>query len=169
MTKEAVYIFIDGGFFEKITKYYNNSPEWIDKGWKVDIGKFCDNLCKQLGLTREETYYCYAKPYLKKKNKNERDIQFIRRKENFISKLKYIPNTIPLLGRLQPVWNDRREIIKYRQKGVDVLFAINMLRLTYTREIKNFIILTGDGDFVPVVDMVRNEGKRVILGDTESL
>lgn len=48
-----------------------------------------------------------------------------------------------------------------RQKGVDTLIAIDILSKAYQDQFDITIIVTGDEDFLPVIDYVKNTGKRI--------
>lgn len=50
---------------------------------------------------------------------------------------------------------------RYKQKGVDVLLAIDMLQKAYENQYEWAMLLTGDDDFIDLVEAVKNTGKRV--------
>lgn len=50
-----------------------------------------------------------------------------------------------------------------RQKGVDVKIGMDMTRIALKRLADRVILIAGDGDFAPVVEMAREEGLEVIL------
>ncbi len=59
-----------------------------------------------------------------------------------------------------------------RQKGVDIKMAIDMLSKAYDGHYEFAILVAGDGDFVHLVDAVKDAGRRVIgayYQDTVSL
>jgi uncharacterized LabA/DUF88 family protein len=49
----------------------------------------------------------------------------------------------------------------FEQKRVDTLIAVDMLSKTYENHYDIAILLSGDEDHMPVVDAVKNTGKRV--------
>lgn len=49
----------------------------------------------------------------------------------------------------------------FKQKGVDVLLAIDMITKAYQNNYEFSIILAGDDDFVDVIKAVKDTGKRV--------
>jgi len=51
----------------------------------------------------------------------------------------------------------------FKQKGVDILLAIDVIKLVYSGKIDRIILITGDSDFVPVVESVRDSGVTVSL------
>lgn len=48
-----------------------------------------------------------------------------------------------------------------RQKGVDVLLSLDMLRFALKDNYDTAVLVSGDGDFADIVKMVKDEGKKV--------
>ena len=59
---------------------------------------------------------------------------------------------------IKPLKNDSEKKI---QKGVDVYIACSMLKHAFENQYDTAVILSGDKDFLPVIEMVRDMGKRV--------
>jgi len=51
---------------------------------------------------------------------------------------------------------------KYRQKGVDILMAIDALTKAYQNQYETGMFLLGDADFKPLIEAVKNAGKKTI-------
>ena len=51
----------------------------------------------------------------------------------------------------------------FRQKQVDIMLAIDMIKLALKNKIQHIILITGDSDFVPAVQYVKEEGVMVHL------
>jgi uncharacterized protein (TIGR00288 family) len=49
------------------------------------------------------------------------------------------------------------------QKQVDILLAIDLLRLSYRGAISQAILITGDSDFIPAIKIAKDEGVQVLL------
>lgn len=75
----------------------------------------------------------------------------------YISALKRLPRFEIRLGRLQKIGN------AFKQKGVDVWLAVDMVKLSCKGIIDKAILVTGDSDFVPAVDVAKEEGIVTIL------
>ncbi len=84
---------------------------------------------------------------------------------NFNEQTKYFDRIIATngyevrMGDLVPTGIDGTGPLK--QKGVDVLLAIDMLEKAYSDQYDFAIIIAGDNDFYEVVNAVKNSGKRV--------
>lgn len=63
------------------------------------------------------------------------------------------------LGRLIQSGNQDEEHLK--QKGVDVLLAVDMVTMAYENHYEFALLLAGDNDFLDVVKVIKNKGKRV--------
>ncbi len=63
------------------------------------------------------------------------------------------------LGRLVPTGKDGNGPMK--QKGVDVLLAVDMINKAYTEQYDFAVLIAGDSDFYEVVNAVKDSGKRV--------
>lgn len=50
-----------------------------------------------------------------------------------------------------------------KQKGVDMRIGLDMASLTFKRQVKVIVLVTGDADFVPAAKMARREGVEIIL------
>jgi uncharacterized LabA/DUF88 family protein len=66
------------------------------------------------------------------------------------------------LGRLTPT-GIRNGAPTFVQKQVDVLLATDLVELALTNEVDRIVLVAGDGDFVPAVDLARRHGVRVCL------
>ena len=66
------------------------------------------------------------------------------------------------LGRLAPA-GSKNGAPTFVQKQVDVLLATDLVELALTREVDRIVLVAGDGDFVPAVDLARRHGVRVCL------
>jgi len=50
------------------------------------------------------------------------------------------------------------------QKGVDVSMTVSVMKLAYSNAYDQALLCTGDGDFAPLVEFIRNSlGKRVVV------
>lgn len=66
-------------------------------------------------------------------------------------------------GRLCPhVFKKERK--RQKTKSVDINLTIDALRHTYNDSLDTLIILAGDGDYIPLIQEVMRQGKRVLIG-----
>lgn len=55
----------------------------------------------------------------------------------------------------------QRENWIFRQKGVDALIAVDMITKAYQNQYDVAVLISGDGDLIPVVDAVKSIGPRI--------
>jgi len=97
------------------------------------------------------TTHYYNAPLIEKLN-----VQAYRAQQQFLEALKRTDGVILRLGRMQLTATG-----VLVEKGVDVLLAIDMLRHVYQNDYDTAILVSGDGDFAPLVAAVTGLGKRV--------
>jgi len=80
----------------------------------------------------------------------------------FLHRLEQLSRFQIKLGRLQKYYTESGEV-DYRQKRVDVLLAVDLAQLSWTRNIGTAILVAGDSDFVPAVQTAKDAGVLVKL------
>ena len=58
----------------------------------------------------------------------------------------------------------KKEKKKSKTKSVDINITIDALRHTYNNSVDIIFLLTGDGDYIPLIKEIMRQGKLVILG-----
>ena len=142
MVRAAVYL--DSGYFAKVLKYAFHEP-------KIDFEDLSDKLCE--GCERLRTYFYYCMPYQSHPPTPEERNRYARA-DSFIYNLKKLNRFEIRLGKLiyVPKLND------YVQKRVDVLLSVDLVRMSWARQIDRAILVTGDTDFVPAVEAAKHAG-----------
>lgn len=115
----------------------------------VNFHKFSEKLAGTNRLIR--TYYYHA-PY-----DQTGEPQRYREQQKFFDKLHRTPFLTLRLGRLVP------RAGTFIQKGVDTLLATDMLTQAFKGNYDVAVLVSGDGDFEPVVEGVKEAGKNVIV------
>ena len=66
-------------------------------------------------------------------------------------------------GTINPhIYKKKRKSVK--TNSVDINIAIDALRHSYNNDIDNIVLLTGDGDYLPLIEEVMRNGKQVVVG-----
>ena len=52
----------------------------------------------------------------------------------------------------------------YRNKSIDINITIDALRHTYNNSIDTIYLLSGDGDYLPLIEEIMKQGKSVFIG-----
>jgi len=78
---------------------------------------------------------------------------------DYFNRIKGINGYQVRLGKVTPTGKDGTGPVK--QKGVDVLLAVDMLTKAHNEQYEYAILLAADSDFLEVVNAVKDSGKRV--------
>jgi len=142
-------VLIDGGYLAKVLESVFHRPPF-------DFKNFSDALCQNVNCERVRTYYYHCRPYqsdpptISERNRYAEWMKF----EKY---LKKIPRLDFRAGRLQKIGRT------FRQKGVDVCLSVDLVKLSCKGIIDKAILITGDSDFVPAVNVAKEEGIVTVL------
>lgn len=134
-------IFIDG------SNLYNGMRENL-ANTRVNLGALIDQLRGDRYLIR---CYYYNAPLTDDYDGDLRDGQ-----ARFFESLRRIPYVTVRLGRLH-----RRSDGSLVEKGIDVSIAVESLALAYQDAYDETVIVSGDGDYVELVEAIKGRGKQV--------
>lgn len=135
---DRVIIFIDGGNF------FNGIQELKIFFYNVAIEKLVNLLVDGRKLIR--TYYYTVRP-------TDTSSKMYSVQMSSLDQLERSPYTKVRYGRLTG--------IPPKEKGTDVFLAIDMLNLAYKNSYDTAILVSGDGDFVEVIESIQSMGKQV--------
>lgn len=150
---DRIAIFIDGGYLD-----YALRNEF--KSARIDFGRFAQELSSGKEILR--TYYYHCLPYQSDPPTTD-EAQRLSRMQSFLSHLDRLPRFTCRLGKLayrgksvdgQPI---------FQQKRVDIMLGVDLVQLSIKRQISTAALLTGDSDFLPAVQIARDEGVLVQL------
>jgi uncharacterized LabA/DUF88 family protein len=137
-----VAIFIDGGYVDKVV-------ERELAGQRFDFLKFS---AEAAGIDeRLRTYYYHCPPFQSSPPTDDERGRTARA-DAFYLQLTRLPRFEVRKGRLQRIGT------LFQQKRVDVLMAIDLVHLASTKQIQRAVLVTGDSDLVPAVDVAKFEG-----------
>ena len=148
---KRLMIFIDGAYLAK-----NLHDTFQGKEWSFDPKQLIEALIHlaarpmQPDLVR--AYYYDAIPDDENKLEGER--------KKLLTNFEQLDNYQLRKGRLKDGRNPT-ELGKRKQKGVDILLSIDMLSKAYENHYDIAIILSGDDDFLDLVEAIKDAGKTV--------
>lgn len=149
LPNKTCMIFIDGGYLRECLKKRWGDDKFNAGGLEQHLISFFRGpplLVAHAELVR--TYYYDA--IVNESQKETRDEQ-----KEFFKSLRTISFLETRLGQL--VKSEKGN----RQKGVDILMAIDMLSKAYENHYDVSVLFAGDADFVELVKAVKDAGKRV--------
>ncbi len=149
-TYKPMMIFIDGQYLrQRIKELFGNDKIKFDQlsGFLRSIGNF--------GLVQGDLIRLYYYDAIVEKEDNPKRYE---EQSSYFEKIKKCNQYQVRLGRLKKTDEDD----KYRQKGVDVLLAIDMISKAYENHYEIAVFVGGDNDFLDVIQAVKHAGKRVV-------
>jgi len=85
------------------------------------------------------------------------------RTQSFLNKLRQLPCFEVREGRLEFRGRDHEGRPIYVQKRVDIQLACDLVQLASKGKITHALLLSGDSDFLPLVELVKSEGIKFVL------
>lgn len=155
MNSNKAAICIDNGYFGKLCK---------DKSFDVYFPKFVEHIAKKNNLKDYTPYIYDCMPHQSAIPTPEESERYAK-KDRFFSSLKK-KGFVIRLGKLQRVSRS-----DFKQKKVDTLWTADISRLSYTKDIDTVVIVSGDSDFIPGIDIAHSVGVHTILwyGESENI
>ncbi len=154
-SSKDTFVFIDVGFLEKLSKHFGN-----ENYLKFDRKKFSENLSKKEGLNCKQIFY-YTAPPFQPSNPSKTEERKKKGYDKFIKKLRKI-EIIVREGRCQRLQIDGKFI--YNQKAVDILLAMDLMRIPIEfPKTKKIILISSDSDFVPIIRYLKEIGIKTTL------
>lgn len=178
MVKEAV-VLIDGN------NLYHNLKAMHIKPSELDFNKFVNYICKHFNCSIKEARYYNSIPDIR-----EGKAKYYKHM-SYMSEIGKIPKFIVRLRKLQTsstyeLQKEKREIlenlelcnvcnpiikkmcedcvgrVKMKEKGIDVMMVVDMINIALINNLDVvFILISGDGDFVPALDILKKRNKQV--------
>jgi len=150
MPFERVMVFIDGAYLRIRCKEFggNDNIKWSKLSCSF-IRMFNTYGTNPFNANLIRIYYYDAKP-------PERDPYF-KNDMKYFEKIESQYAYTVRLGKLVKTPEG-----KHRQKGVDILMAIDALTKAYQNQYETAVFLLGDADFKPLIEAVKHAGKKTL-------
>jgi len=174
--EKTAMVFIDGNNF------YHNIKTMKIKPSDIDFYKLTELVCANFSFVRKKTIYYNSVPSIA----DGKDMYYAHMK--FLSSIEKLPKFEVKIRKLQKsstweVQEEKKELIstlglcdkckpivesncldcignvRKREKGIDVMIAVDMLEVAIKNKCDCCIIISGDADFVPVLDLIKSNGK----------
>ena len=148
-----VAIFIDGAYLDFLLK-----EEFQDA--RINYEALSKHLAGDSDILRTYYYHCPAyqgNPPLKEESER------YAAQRKFFTALEDIPRYTVRLGRLAYRGSDKFGHPRYEQKRVDILLGVDLVLLAAKQTIQEAILVAGDSDFIPAVQVAKQEGVLVRL------
>jgi len=149
-----IIVFIDNAYLMRVKKHFFN------EGLRYNVRNFVETLAKKTKCIVKKIYLYDAPPFQSKKSsikENEKKKLY----DKFISRFKK-DNIIVREGRTQRL--KINNIFVYKQKGVDIYLGMDLASVPLeSDDVKGIALVSGDSDFVPVIEKLKKKGIKTIL------
>jgi uncharacterized LabA/DUF88 family protein len=153
MLVDRCALFIDGAYLDHVIDTEFNRV-------RVDFHLFAHRLAGADKILR--TYYYDCPPYVSA-TPNDDEIRRAEGKDRFFNALAMLPRFQLRLGHVALRGHDDRGRPICVQKLVDIMLGVDLVQLSATRQITRAIVVTGDVDFVPAIEVAKQQGVLVTL------
>ena len=161
-------LFIDGrNFISKIESVLNPEKE-KEKEVDFSIYNFAGLLDKVLAGISVDKKIFYIGKLTKHKNTKEKSAELIQKQRELKTHLEKQSFEVIYAGRVrgrEESCPKGHKFLTFKEKGVDVRIAVDMITLAHHKELKVAIIGSSDSDLQPAIKELKNEGvERIYLG-----
>ncbi len=145
MSRRPAIVFIDGN------NLYHNLKGMQLRPSLLDFHKLSEIVCEHFNCEHKKSRYYNSVPSIE----DNQDTYYGHM--HFLYEMSKLPDFEVLTRKLQ----NCKGII--REKGIDVMMAVDMLNLSVLeKECDHCILISGDADFVPASEIIKHHGKEVI-------
>ncbi|HQU08010.1 MAG: hypothetical protein B7X04_03270 [Parcubacteria group bacterium 21-54-25] len=156
-------LLIDGENFKgKMKSVFKDAgkkrPVWYEYDFKGLLDKVLDGLL----IDRRIFYFAHVKEHEDSREKSKRLVEEQRLLKNHLETLGF---EVILSGRVRGQWEegqDGKKALIFREKGVDVKIAVDMVSLACDKKVKEIILGSSDSDLQPAIKEVRRRGSNCV-------
>jgi uncharacterized LabA/DUF88 family protein len=153
-------LFIDGENFlfkvKKIISDYSKARK-IYKIDNLDLNKLFSKTIKEYKVKRKIFYLARLHIHPETKNKSIELIKFQRKLRNILVRQGY---EIIIAGNVRAQKIGKKVI--FREKGVDVKIAVDMVSLSCSKQLATAILCSSDSDLQPAIYELKGKGVKVV-------
>ena len=149
-------LLIDGENFKgKIRSVFKNTKKDRPVWHEYDFKGLLDTVLKDMPINRKVFYFARIKEHEESKEKSKQLIEEQRLLKTHLKKQGF---EVILSGRVRGQLEDGergKKILVFKEKGVDVKIAVDMVSLSCDKKVKELILGSSDSDLQPTIKEVR--------------
>ena len=162
-------LFIDGENFKgKIKAIFKNGSKDRPVWHEYDFKGLLDKVLADIKIDRAVFYFARLKEH---EDSREKSRQLIEEQRKLITHLQKLGYEVILSGRVrgqQEEGHNGKKTLVFKEKGVDVKIAVDMVSLSCDKKVVEIILGSSDSDLQPAIKEVRDRNVRcVYLGFEE--
>ena len=150
-------LLIDGENFKvKIKTIFKETDKERPVWYEYDFKGLLDKVLKGLQIDRKVFYFARVKEHEDSKEKSKQLIEEQRLLKTHLEKLGF---EVILSGRVRGQWENGqggKKALVFKEKGVDVKVAVDMVTLACDKKVKEIILGSSDSDLQPAIKEVRD-------------
>jgi uncharacterized LabA/DUF88 family protein len=159
-------LLIDGENFKgKMKNVFKKAGKKRPVWYEYDFKGLLDKVLEGLPIDRKIFYFAHVKEHADSREKSKQLVEEQRLLKNHLEMLGF---EVILSGRVRGQWEegqDGKKALIFREKGVDVKIAVDMVSLACDKKVKEIILGSSDSDLQPAIKEVRSrEANCVYLG-----
>lgn len=141
-----IAVFIDGAYFAKVLKEFG-AP-------RISFDALVKRVTAGADLLR--TYYYDCLPYQSPQPTDEEKGRFAKHQSFHVALTRSTPRFQVRLGKLARRVDNG--VARFEQKRVDILLAVDLVQLSAKHQITDAVMIAGDSDFLPAIEIAKAEG-----------
>ncbi|MGA7562047.1 MAG: NYN domain-containing protein [Desulfobaccales bacterium] len=150
---DKIGIFIDGGHISKLSKKHFGTIS-------IDFAKLANWIADGKEILR--VYYYDCPPYQSKPPTPDERL-LLSKKQKYFYNLNRLDRFEVREGKLECRGRDNLCKPIFEQKRIDILLAVDLIKLAFKKAISCAAILTGDSDYIPAIQVAKDEGVSIKL------
>lgn len=162
-------LLIDGENFKgKIKSIFKDSKKERPVWYEYDFKGLLDKVLDSLAIDRKVFYFARVKEHPDSREKSKQLIEEQRLLKNHLEKLGF---EVILSGRVRGQWEDGnggKKTLVFKEKGVDVRVAVDMVSLSCDKKVKEIILGSSDSDLQPAIKEVSDRNTSCVYLGFES-
>jgi len=150
-------LLVDGENFKgKIKTIFKEAGKERPIWYEYDFKGLLDKVLDGLKIDRKVFYFARVKEHEDSKEKSKQLIEEQRLLKTHLEKLGF---EVILSGRVRGQWENEqggKKVLVFKEKGVDVRVAVDMVSLACDKKAKEIILGSSDSDLQPAIKEVRD-------------
>lgn len=151
-----IVLVIDGENFKgKVEAIFKDSEKEISKWHEYDFKGLFEKVLAGISLERKVFYFAKIKEHPTTLKKSRQLIEEQRLLKTHLEKNGF---EVILSGRVRGQWEDGffgKKILVFKEKGVDVKIAVDMVSMACDKKVKQIILASSDSDLHPAINEVK--------------
>src|SRR3989344_2315258 len=156
-------LLVDGENFKgKIKTIFKEAGKERPIWYEYDFKGLLDKVLDGLKIDRKVFYFARVKEHEDSKEKSKQLIEEQRLLKTHLEKLGF---EVILSGRVRGQWENEqggKKVLVFKEKGVDVRVAVDMVSLACDKKAKEIILGSSDSDLQPAINEVKTRQVKCI-------